>query len=194
LFVILRSKVRATTGAHHGSALLEACRALPLVLLAVISVVVGLKGSSVFDFKLLRWLGGHPTHWNLEILVTTTALIVLGAVMAYLKFRDPEAAEKRLREGHGLTQRLLERKFFVDDAYEFLVRNVGLRVGAWFDRFDRAFVNGVMVNGTSYLVLYLGRWLSRLQSGLLQDYLAWSLAAGVAVLFWAAQLVSKGPS
>ena len=194
LFVILRSKVHASVEKHHASALLDLCRALPLVSLAVISVIVGLTGTSVFDFKLLRWLGGEETHLNLEILATTAVLIIGAAALAFWKFGDPAVAEKRLRENKSFLHNALERKLFIDDAYEFLVKKVGLGFAALLDRFDRAFINGVLVNGTSYFILNIGRWLSRVQSGLLQDYLAWVMTAGVAILFWAAHLASKGLS
>lgn len=192
LLVILRSKVHAHGHAHHGGLLTELCGALPLLVLGAVSVLAGLAGTSVFDFKLLKWLGGHETHLNKEILTATGALIAAAAVAAFVRFADPEAAEKRLASSKSPLFVLLDRKFFMDDAYVFLVKGVGLRIAAGLDRFDRAFVNGVLVNGTSYLILHIGRWLSRLQSGLLQDYLAWALTAGVAVLFWAAQLTSKG--
>lgn len=205
LFVLLLSKpVHAAHDGHagparpagrpRGSALTDLCGALPLVFLAALSVAAGLAGTSVFDFKLLRWLGGHPTRPNLEILTTTTALIVAAALGAFLRFRDPAAAEKRLNESRGPLHRVLERKLFIDDAYVFLVKKIGLPIAALFDRFDRAFVNGVMVNGTSYFILRIGRWLSRLQSGLVQDYLAWAMTAGVAALFWAMHLAGKGVS
>jgi len=198
LFVIMRSKAHAghhqDAHTHHGSMLSDLCRALPLISLAVISVVVGLTGTSVFDFKLLRWLGGEETHLNLEILTTTTVLIIAAGALAFWKFSDPAAAEKRLRENKSVLHTALERKLFIDDAYDFLVKKVGLGLAGLLDRFDRAFINGVLVNGTSYFILNIGRWLSRVQSGLLQDYLAWVMTAGVAIIFWAAHLASKGLS
>ncbi len=192
--VILRSKSGHDAHAHHGSFLTELCGALPLIFLAASSVVAGLAGTSVLDFKLLRWLGGEETHLNLEILTATSLLIAAAATVAFVRFHDPEAAEKRLTAARGPLYAALENKFYIDDAYAFLVKSVGLRLADWLDRFDRAFINGVLVNGTSYFILHIGRWLSRLQSGLLQDYLAWAMTVGVAVLFWAIQLASKGVS
>ncbi len=196
LFVILRSKVSASHHEEHrhGSALVDLCRALPLISLAVISVIVGLTGTSVFDFKLLRWLGGHETHLNLEILLTTAALIFVAAILSFWHFKDPAKAEAKLMANKNPLHVALERKLFLDDAYDFLVKKVGLGLASLLDRFDRAFINGVLVNGTSYFILNVGRLLSRVQSGLLQDYLAWVMTAGVAALFWAAHLAAKGIS
>ena len=72
----------------------------------------------------------------------------------------------------------------MDDLYVFLVKKVGLKFAGVLDWFDRSFVNGVLVNQTSYGILNIGRLASKLQSGLLQDYLAWALAVGVGVIFW----------
>ena len=80
----------------------------------------------------------------------------------------------------------------MDDLYEFLVKKVGLRLAGLLDRFDRAFVSGVMVDQTSYGILRIGKIVSKLQSGLLQDYLSWALAVGVGVVFWLAHSVSRG--
>ena len=106
-----------------------------------------------------------------------------GATLAFIQFRNPEAAEAKLQKG-GVFQTILERKFFMDDLYVFLVKKIGLRIGALLDGFDCTFVNGVLVNQTSYGILNIGKIASKLQSGLLQDYLAWALAVGVGVIFW----------
>jgi len=191
LFVILFSPARETRhGKHHETWVSQISGSVPLVMLGAISVIVGLQGTSVFDFKILRWLGGHETHLNIQILWTTTALIVGGALTAFFLFRDPALAEKRLREDQGILRRVLERKLFIDDVYQFLVKKVVLKLASLLDWFDRAFVNGVLVNRTSYLILGVGRWLSRVQTGFLQDYLTWALTAGLAVLFWTIHLSS----
>jgi NADH-quinone oxidoreductase subunit L len=207
LFILTRTKphghdsaANASADGHehshgaHGSVLLDLAGSVPLVFLAVISVVAGLTGTSVFNFALIHWLGGHEPHLNMEILVTTTGLILAAAVIAFVKFKDPQLAEKRLVSAKSPLHKALENKLYIDDAYAFLVKRVGLGLAFLLDKFDRAFVNNVLVNGTSYFILDIGRWLSRLQSGLLQDYLAWALTAGVAILFWAMQLAGKGAS
>ena len=81
----------------------------------------------------------------------------------------------------------LKNKFYIDDAYAFLVKKIGLGLAGILDWFDRVFVNGVLVNGTSYFILYIGRWFSKAQTGLVQDYLSWALALGVILLFWVAR-------
>jgi NADH-quinone oxidoreductase subunit L len=185
IFILTLAKVHhGHHDAHHESTLLKFCRALPLVSLAAISLWAGFQGSSFMEYGLLHWLGGHAEHLNREILVTTIVLVLVAAAIAFFQFRDPQAAENRLATAKGPVHTLLSRKLFMDDLYGFLVKGVGLRVAAVLDWFDRKFVNGVMVNGTSYRILDLGRLASRLQTGFLQDYLTLALAVGVIVMFW----------
>ena len=191
-FIIYFSKIHESHHEkHHESPILKICMAVPLIVLAAISIVAGLKGTSVYNFQLLHWLGGEETQLNMEILITTTGLILGGGIIAFLQFRNPEAAEKKLREARGPLFAILDRKFFIDDAYEFMVKKVGLVFASGLDWFDRKFINGVLVNQTSYFILNIGRWVSRLQSGLLQDYLAWAMLAGVAALFWIITLTTR---
>ena len=191
LFVITFSKIQPAHHEPHPEPVsLRICRALPLVSLALISLAVGFQGSSLMDYKLLRWLGGHETHLNTEILATTILLIAGGAGLAFFQFRNPEA-EIKLISG-GIIRTLLDRKFFIDDLYEFLVKRVGLKLAGLLDWFDRKFVNGVMVNQTSYGILNLGKIASKFQSGLLQDYLSWALTAGVLVIFWIMNFFPRG--
>ncbi len=184
LFVILFSKEASHGHDHdaHGhraeSPLLGLCRAFPLVALALASLYIGTLGSPFSD-KLMHWLGGHETHFDVKLVLVTLALVIGGAAWAFAGFRDPEKAEQRLTAGGPLTK-LLNNKFYIDDAYEFVVKQVAMRIAAVFAWFEVMFVNGVMVNGTATRILDLGKFASKVQSGLLQDYLA--IALGVTAL------------
>ena len=78
----------------------------------------------------------------------------------------------------------MERKFFVDDAYDFLVKQIVLRTAWLLNAFDGYFINGIMVNQTSYRVLNLGKALSRLQNGQLQTYLSMAIGLGAAAVYF----------
>jgi NADH:ubiquinone oxidoreductase subunit 5 (subunit L)/multisubunit Na+/H+ antiporter MnhA subunit len=128
-------------------------------------------------------LGGHDAHYDQSIILATGILIVLGAGAAFIRFRNPETALAKWQAGKNPVKTILERKLFIDDAYDFLVKKVGLKIAHWLNRFDRWFVNDVMVNGTSFRVLDLGKIAARIQNGQLQDYLFIAVIVGVAVLF-----------
>ncbi len=181
LFVITLSKIDPHThvSAHHESVLSKFSRALPLVFLALISLGVGALGSPWMHRRILHWLGGEEAAaMDVSLLATTTAVILSGAALAFWQFRDVELAEKKLEKPAGVIRGLLERKFFVDDAYEFLVKRIGLNLAWILNKFDRFFVNGIMVNQTSYGILRLGKIFSKLQDGQLQDYLSIAIALG----------------
>ncbi|MBI4432584.1 MAG: NADH-quinone oxidoreductase subunit L [Candidatus Omnitrophica bacterium] len=168
-FVIALSKIGHEVRAHHESLTLKISRALPLFSLAALSLITGFTG--------------HAFHLNMELLITTVILVVAGGALAYSQFKDPAAAEAALRGNQGFIFKILERKFFMDDAYDFLVKKVGLALGRWLNAFDRAVINSLMVNQTSFSVMRLGRVVSRLQNGLLQDYLAWAVGIGILIVF-----------
>ncbi len=193
LFVILFSKEKkdmhahetALAHPHHSSTgAIELCRVIPLASLAIISVVMGFLGTGWLDSRLLLWLGGEETHVNSELLITTLILIVSGALLAYIFFKNPETAETRLTQSRGPIKTILERKFFIDDVYEFLTKKVGMGIAGAFAWFDRKIAKELMVNGTAYRILDLGKISSKIQDGLLQDYLSWAVGVGILVAFW----------
>ncbi len=185
LFVITRSKIKYEEhGSHHESGLLKLCRALPLIGLAAISAYVGALGTPFTGHKILHWLGGQVSPLNGGLLITTLVLIGGGAVVAFIQFRDPEKALTRLEAANNPVKTTLERKFFVDDAYAFVVKKIGLGLAWILNWFDRTVINGFMVNGTSYNILRLGRIASKVQNGLLQDYMSLAIGAGVLIVFY----------
>ena len=155
---------------HHESAVLKICRAMPLLSLFAISLYAGAVVSRKF----------HP---NPEIVLSTSGLILAGASIAFFQFKNPEA-ERKLLGSKNFLRILLENKFFIDDAYEFLVKRIGLRLAALLDWFDRTCINGILVNQTSYSVMRLGRVIAKIQNGLLQDYLSFGIGAGALAVFW----------
>ncbi|MBI2095625.1 MAG: NADH-quinone oxidoreductase subunit L [Candidatus Omnitrophica bacterium] len=184
LFVVLFSEAGHPRPTTHDSRLLNFSRAVPLVSLGAISVVMGLLGSPL-NAGLLEWLGGPAeVHFNASLFLVTLGLLAGGGGLAYFRFRNPAGALQAEKEGQGLLLTALRRKFFVDEAYDFLVKKVALAAGALFDAFDRKVINGWMVNGTSYNILKFGRLASKLQSGLLQDYLSLAFLAGIVIVFF----------
>ncbi|MGH7198045.1 MAG: NADH-quinone oxidoreductase subunit L [Candidatus Omnitrophota bacterium] len=193
LFILAFSKVHAPAtgasagrheGAQHESALLKFARSLPLIFLAGISLYIGALGTPFFHSAILHWLGGHDAHFDLSLIATTLVLIVSGAAIAYFQFRDPEAALVKLETGKGPLKTLLDNRFYIDHLYEFLVEQVSHRIARIFEWFDKNIINGLMVNQSAFSVMRLGRIASRLQNGLLQDYLSLGLGVGVVIMFW----------
>jgi len=197
LFVIAFSKMNgeasATAGGpttagrhehHEESLVLKIARAVPLVCLALISLYIGALGTPFLGHRILHWLGGHAAHVNIELIVTTTILIVTGAGIAWSQFNNPEHALARLETDKSLFKKILDEKFYIDDLYEFLVEQVSHRIARIFEWFDKNVINGLMVNQTAFSIMRLGRLTSKLQNGLLQDYLSIAIGIGVVIIFW----------
>ncbi len=187
LLVILFSKIspkKHDNHTHGPSFVLKISEALPLISLASISLVIGYLGSPM-NSSLLHWLGGvENAHLNIELLITTAVLIAVGGGIAFFQFKDPEKALVKLTSEKNILKTTLERKFFVDDAYQFLVKKIGLGIAAMMNWFDRTVINGLMVNQTSYSIMRLGRLVSKLQDGQLQDYISVALGVGVIIVFY----------
>ena len=66
----------------------------------------------------------------------------------------------------------------------FVTKQVALRFAGVLDWFDRTVINGLMVNQSAFSVMRLGRVVSRLQNGRLQDYLSLAIFAGVLMIFY----------
>ena len=148
---------------------------VPLVILAIGSVVVGFLGmppwsgfSNVFEQFLEPSLAtayhgdGHVVHHSLSLEAGLAALSVvlalLGALLAYrVFFRNKDLGEALARR-LGSFYRLVYNKYYVDETYDLLVvnRTKGLANGlSWFDdKIVDGFVNG------SALMTRITAWVS----------------------------------
>jgi NADH-quinone oxidoreductase subunit L len=207
-----------------------------LWILAILAVVGGFVGlPEMFG-------GGHPTwfqRWLLPVLLplggehfefaeaaklqdallilSSIAVATLGWFMAYVLYKkDPSFARAtRLRLKFAFLHRLLENKYYVDEAYNFVFVGGTLafsRLLSWFDAhiidgivngvrhatvillghgswlFDRYIVDGA-VNGVGSTARGGSRLFRKLQSGFVQNY-ALTMAGGI-VLIAAVYLFTK---
>jgi NADH-quinone oxidoreductase subunit L len=115
-------------------------------------------------------------------LVLGTALGLIGIFIAYTVYvRRPGTSAALLARFRG-AHRLFANKWYFDELIELLV----LRPFAWFGRFgqqtfERVFVNGTLVGGTSNLARAGSAAVRALQSGFLRAYAA-LLVAGLAAV------------
>jgi NADH-quinone oxidoreductase subunit L len=82
-------------------------------------------------------------------------------------------------EAHGI-ERVLEHKYYVDEAYDSAIVKpvVGLSRSVLWRGMDDGLIDGVLVNGSAFLMRGLGWVGARLQSGQVGTY-AWVLVIGV---------------
>ena len=154
---------------------------LPLAALAVVGGVVGIPGVTdtlehflepTFEDSPFVEETAHPSEGGeLAGLLVGAAMALLGIAAAYVVFLRRPGTTLRLRERFAPVHSFLFNKWYFDELYDSLF----VRPAATFGRFGRtvvesAFVQGVLVGGTSGLVR-AGTNLARgVQSGYLRAY------------------------
>jgi len=184
-FVALLGKARSDQAGHaHES---KAVMVVPLVLLAVGSVVMGLVGVE-------RYLVGgalEVTGWQTALLAPfhhapTAAFAGLGAAAAGVLAAWAlygRAASDPLPGLLGPVAHAMAQRFYFDEIYAWLIRCTHEALSYVADWFDRWIVAGLLVKGAEGTSVLLGWGLRLLQTGHVQFY-AFLFAAGLAVMLW----------
>ncbi|MBC7873407.1 MAG: NADH-quinone oxidoreductase subunit L [Ferruginibacter sp.] len=177
LFITFTGKFRGTDDQQHHLHESPALMTVPLIILAILSIVGGFIGIPGVIMKGGDKLGEflspviatpaehHVSHSTEYILMgLSTALVVVMIIFAWFKFRNYQRTEAA---GFG---KVLENKWYVDELYEKIIVNPLHRLGGFFSSvFDKSVVDG-LVNGVGRLVNYGGRQLRLLQSGQVGNY------------------------
>ncbi len=154
---------------------------LPLLVLAFFSVVSGFL--PLKEFVTVEHIhAGHAPFW--------VTLLGLGAgvsgffLSVYVYLLNPGLVSLISGNLRGI-HKLLERKYYVDDFYNGLIRNVQDRLAHFCDLFERYIVVQFAVNGTARLTRGTGDFLRRIQTGKIQLYvLVFSLGVTLLTYGW----------
>jgi NADH-quinone oxidoreductase subunit L len=148
----------------------------PLWLLAAGAVGIGYFGS---DFAALA---GGTYHFHLGmsgILGTTCALI--GLLLSWLIYGSHRLSPQAFRFVAPIAW--LARSGLVDRFFEFAYRRGALVLADAVGFFDRYVIDGVM-NWIGWSTITSGRWLRRIQTGNVRDYVYAVVAGAVVIVFW----------
>jgi NADH-quinone oxidoreductase subunit L len=173
---------------------------VPLAVLGVLSIVGGLINLPAFvggaGQKLHHWL--EPVTGNAALRIThgeeahlalgtemaliglAVAIAVGGIWYAFAKLKPAALVPKdQAPEAHGI-ERVLEHKYYVDEAYDRAIVKpvVGLSRRVLWRGMDAGLIDGLLVNGSAFLMRGFGWMGARLQSGQVGTY-AWVLVIGV---------------
>ena len=195
-FLTFYGKFRGTHEQEHHLHESPKSMTIPLIVLAILSVVGGLMGLPEFWHQ-TNWIGehlspiiahknpstlSHDTEWTLMgIAVLAASVIIYVAYVIYM-----QRGIRPLPEGAKMPalQRVIYNKYYVDDIYEALIRKPLDLLSAVYNFVDTkvldAFVNGVgdLVKGTSSVV-------RKVQTGHIGVYI-FSMVIGIAaILFYA---------
>lgn len=160
---------------------------IPLMILAVPSILVGLWGAPQLGNGFAQFLEGEAFHltemnYGLAALGTVLALGGIGLAWAMYSARliSAEALATRFRPIYVL----LFNRYYFDELYGWMLDRFIVGVANGMNWFDRSVVDGV-VNGVGKGTTVAGDWLRGLQTGRIPSY-ALAVAGGLAIIaFWA---------
>ncbi len=168
----------------------EPVMTLPLVLLATGTVIAGFAAfdgvgealgfpGGIAKFVFVEEPEAFHFPWDVAVLSTLAA----GAGLAAGLFIWSGAAEPARRAGEAfpLAYRVLKRKFYMDDIYQWGIDRVVLVLGGILAWFDRNVVNDTGVDGAGGLGVLSGWGMKFLETGKLPNY-AMAIVTGVIVL------------
>lgn len=172
IFVAFFGKKRSDYHAHESGMVM----ALPLIILAVLSVFSGLVNSSWFYNAFGKSFGtfiffheAEVPHVDITVASISTIMALLGIFTAWLlyikKIIDTEALAKKW---NGL-YKLLYNKFYVDELYAWVFNSVMLIAGRILDWVDHKIIDGIF-DGLASLLGFTGKKSRALQTGYLQSY------------------------
>ena len=176
LFITFGGSFRGTEEQAHHLHESPPAMTIPLIVLAILSIVGGFVGipelfmhggEKLSDFlspvvKSKEVTVDHTTEW---ILVALTTAIALGAIaLAYMRYR-------RYRdEKETPVTKILENKWYVDELYNAIIVRPLHRFGGFVNTFIEKGTIDAMVNGVGRAVNYGGRQMRWLQSGQVGNY------------------------
>ena len=171
---------------HHAGHIHESPKTmtLPLIILAMLSIVTGYLGIPEFLGPMFEAHAGGAAHEEgvgISIMVVATAMGLIGIAGAYYVYvLNPTLPDRFARQWQSLYRASLN-KWYVDEAYDrAIVRPTFYAATELWKRVDVNVVDGA-VNGVARAIAW-GGWLLRLmQSGQAQHY-ALGMALGAVVL------------
>ena len=165
----------------------------PLVVLAILSVIGGLKSVPYIhelfhafhhSLEVLHHVEGYKGAHNLLYILGTAAWVVgLGGSYVFYKAGSPE---DNLEKNQPLVYKALKKALFFDPLYNFYVNKIQDRVALVIDVLDKLVVQALLVRGSAGIIYIGGLCTRMLHNGNLQLYSFW-IALGI-LLFGAVAL------
>jgi NADH-quinone oxidoreductase subunit L len=188
-FLTFSGKFRGTDEQHHHLHESPKSMTIPLIILAVLSVVggaIGIPGSHLLDHFLNPGSTGHHVDWTHEILLMglATAIAVAAILLAYMVYvkRGTLPAEKE--ESMSRMQRIVYNKYYVDELYDAVIRKPLDFISTAAYRFIELPVIDGIVNGAGSTVKWLGGAVRLLQTGHVGFYIFAMTLAAIAMLYF----------
>ena len=149
---------------------------LPLILLAILSIVTGFINSPWFYEIFGKSFGtfvffGEPEipHVNIVVAGLSSVVALLGIFTAWLVYVKKAVDTKMLVEKWQWLYLLLYNKYYIDDFYNWVFDKIMISSGRILDWADHYIIDGLF-DGFARLVNFTGKKLRLTQTGYLQSY------------------------
>jgi NADH-quinone oxidoreductase subunit L len=178
---------RDKSGHAHES---PAVMTVPMGILAVLAVIAGwpwlkdLVHSSMHHSLTVAKGAEHASAHPTWIPIAGTVAAVLGILLAYLGYQKRAFSPEKIHGAFGPLSTLLERRYYIDDFFEFLYRWLYLGLSSLIGWIDRFLIDG-LVNWLTWLTYAVAERLRRTQTGRAQDAL-YAIAIGLLLLVFLA--------
>ncbi len=177
LFITFTGKFRGTHEQEHHLHESPPAMTIPLIVLAVLSIIGGFVGIpevflhggdrlGEFLSPVIQPHGEHTVSHSTEYMLMglSTALVLVMIIFAWFKFRNYQRSEAT---GLG---KVLENKWYVDELYDKAIVNPLNKFGGFLKNIIEKSVIDGLVNGVGKAVNYSSRQLRLLQSGQVGNY------------------------
>ncbi|MCI0441105.1 MAG: NADH-quinone oxidoreductase subunit L, partial [Chloroflexi bacterium] len=162
---------------------------VPLVLLAFFAATVGF-----IAFAYTSSYGGFAGfiegagrfHFELWLTAVSILLALGGIAIGWLTYSKGVISAESVARRFSTLHRVMVNKYYVDEAYQWVINRVVLAMGAIIAWFDRAIVNDVGVNRPAWTVMLSALWTRYIQTGRFYNY-GMAMALGVlalALIWW----------
>lgn len=194
LYLTFYGKFRGTHEQEHHLHESPATMTIPLVVLAILSMVGGVLGLPEF-WHLTNWMKAnlapvihhahhtklsHQTEWILMALAVAVAAAII--MVAYNVYRKKGTLPAEKESALSDFQKLVYHKFYVDEMYDYLVRRpIDFFANMFYTVIDLQIVSA-LVNGIGNSVKTVGNYVRLVQSGNVSFYIVGMLIGIISIL------------
>lgn len=156
-------------GSHSNES--PAVMTVPLIILALLSIVagfVGLHGKfSIHNFLFIE----HPkeVHIDYSVAITSNIVAILGIALSFIIYGIRIINPHIVRKKAGFIYTVLKNKYYIDEIYLFFIRTIYYNLTEAIKWFDRHIVDGA-VNLVAFLCRWSGEKLKLTITGKVQNY------------------------
>jgi NADH-quinone oxidoreductase subunit L len=199
VFMTFHGKSRVSHETAHHLHESPGMMTVPLILLAILSVVGGFVGFPVIPgankfaeflapvfslpagFPKAAEAGHHAVSFEVFMMIVSMAIAGIGIYLAYRMYIKNPALPDRLAERYPAPYRLIAHKYWVDELYGYIFVGPLIRLSVFLWRyFDDLVIDGT-VNGVAALFRGGSEVFKKLQTGNVQNY-ALSILVGIVIM------------